>query len=438
MILFIFIYICAQALHDWHTYAEMRSLAAEKLGLKLLDNFLPMGSLDQGLDVLQIMRNIHIFVARFTYNMNMQEFVEFKPDKNSKHLNTIKIQSIASSIRQHGLGMLNTTVNFTYQFLAQQFHIFTEFLYDENIRSPLSKEHRWYRKHKTDADVNNMYPYERAAKFVKDVRKLGVSPDGMSFLDQFRVLITRIGNALGYVRMVRSASMHFCSEAVKFLPELDDTISFEHYSKNGLSLIVDGLEVEAVKEDGTTSTTLSPETIRAGKNLDDVICTLIKNFGEGSDFFKILVAVFQDTLNSETHDHLKYFYAIVPALCISWVDASLQAKDAMAKIVRGASTREMYFTDDGFAMGIAYCLAILKQSGKYASFNWQESVRKFQGEEMSKVQELQRIRAAKEEAIKMKQRRKSSIIGSIMSLGRTKEEEDDTDEQDLQEVRNII
>lgn len=43
-------------------------------------------------------------------------------------------------------------------------------------------------------------------------------------------------------------------------------------------------------------------------------------------------------------------------------------------------------------------------------------------------------RAAKEEAIKLKNKRKSSIIGSIMSLGRTKEEEDDADEQDLQEV----
>jgi WASH complex subunit 7 len=43
-------------LHDWKMYAEMKSLAYEKYNLKLLNNFLPMGSLDQGLDVLQIMR----------------------------------------------------------------------------------------------------------------------------------------------------------------------------------------------------------------------------------------------------------------------------------------------------------------------------------------------------------------------------------------------
>jgi WASH complex subunit 7 len=55
------------ALHDWRTYSDMRSLALEKLGIALMDNFLPMGSLEQGLDVLQIMRNIHVFVARSSF-----------------------------------------------------------------------------------------------------------------------------------------------------------------------------------------------------------------------------------------------------------------------------------------------------------------------------------------------------------------------------------
>ena len=55
-----------------------------------------------------------------------------------------------------------------------------------------------------------MYPYERAFKFVKDIRKLGVNESGKSFLDQFRILITEIGNALGYVRMVRAVGVSVC------------------------------------------------------------------------------------------------------------------------------------------------------------------------------------------------------------------------------------
>jgi hypothetical protein len=62
---------------------------------------------------------------------------------------------------------------------------------------------------------------------------------------------------------------------------------------------------------------------------------------------------------------LTFFFSprcAVPALCISWIDASLLAKDGMYKTTRGV-TKEMYFTDDGFPVGIAYCLAILKQVG---------------------------------------------------------------------------
>ena len=293
------------ALHDWRMYAEMRSVAMEKYDLYLMNNFLPMGSLDQGLDVLQIMRNIHVFVSRFTYNMNMQQFVEFRPDKNSKHLNTIKIQSIAASIRQHGLGVLNTTVNYTYQFLITKFNIFNQFLQDDYIRAHISREHRWFKKHRNDPDVNNCYPYDRALKFVREIRKLGMNENNKSFLDLFRITITEIGNALGYVRMVRSASMYYCSEAVKYLPELDNIISFQDFAGNGKNN-----DNGNGNSDDNIGARFSEETVRAAGNLDDVVNTLIKNFGEGSDYFKVLVNVFQTVLLADDNDHLKTFYII--------------------------------------------------------------------------------------------------------------------------------
>lgn len=378
------------ALHDWRTYSEMRSLAMDKFGLYLMDNFLPMGSLEQGLDVLQIMRNIHIFVSRFTYNINMQEFVEFRPDKNSKHVNTIKIQSIAASIRQHGLGMLNTTVNFTYQFLSQKFRVFSQFLFDEYIRAHLSREHRWFKKHKNDPEVNSQYPYDRAQKFVKEIRKLGVNDTGKTFLDQFRILITEIGNALGYVRMVRSASMFYCAEAVKYLPDFDDVIPFVAYAGTGREATTDEEGVETSAIEGAK---LPAETVRAAENLDETIGCLVKNFGAGSDYFKVLVNVFQSVLLSAEHDkHLKYFYMIIPSLCLSHIDACLVAKDSMYKTARGAAQREMYFTDDGFAMGVAYCLAILKQTRKLEGLHWFETMNKKIKGDMQELKLLQEKR----------------------------------------------
>ncbi len=37
------------------------------------------------------------------------------------------------------------------------------------------------------------YPFERADKFNKGIRKLGINADGLSYLDQFRLLISQIG-----------------------------------------------------------------------------------------------------------------------------------------------------------------------------------------------------------------------------------------------------
>jgi WASH complex subunit 7 len=429
------------ALHDWRTYSDMKCLAFEKFNLVLIDSFLPMGSLDQGLDVLQIMRNIHVFVSRFTYNMNMQQFVEFRPDKSSKHVNTIKIQSIAASIRQHGLGVLNTTVNFTYQFLSQKFHIFSQFLFDDYIRAHLSREHRWYKKHKADPDVNNMYPYDRALKFVRDVRKLGVNEAGKSFLDQFRILITEIGNALGYVRMVRSASMYYCSEAVKFLPEIDDVISFELHAGAGTpppAAPAEGATAEdtPAPQKVVKGAGLSDDTVRAGKNLDSVIKTLVANFSEGSDYFKVLVNVFQSVLLTSEHEHLRTFMMIVPALCISWIEASLLAKDSMYKATRGV-LKEMYFTDDGFAMGLSYCLAILKQTNKCAALHWFDTLHAKHKIDLAQLEQMQAARTLKENKRKEKAKRRSSFFAGMMG-GKKEEEDEEFDEhQDFEEVHSL-
>lgn len=384
------------ALHDWATYAEMRAIALQSYGLELRDNHLPMGSLDVGLDVLRIMQNIDVFVARFSYNLNQQNFVERRPDRGSKNVRCINIQSIASSLRQHGLGVLNTTVNYTYQFLAQKFHVFSQFLYDDYIRSHLSKERRWFRKHR-DQCVGSMYPYERATDLARDIRKLGVGEDGRSFLDHFRVLITEIGNALGYVRMVRSAGAEFCADAARFVPDFD--------------------AAAATARESAADESLSEGTRAASENLASIIETLRLNFAEGRDYFKVLVNVFKKVLlwseGEEDRAHLDNFYTIVPALCVSWVNASLAAKDRMFKQNR---SRDAYYADDGFAVGVAYILAILGQGSRFDSLHWFDTVKTKLLKDEAEYE--RRVAVREEEAkIREKQRRASQSAFSFLTGG---------------------
>ncbi|TMW66090.1 hypothetical protein Poli38472_003855 [Pythium oligandrum] len=390
------------ALHDWKTYGEMRNLANDKYGLTLADNHLPMGSLDQGLDILQIMRNIQIFVARYNYNLNQQFFLERRSDKGSRHLNSINIHSIASSIRTHGMGIMNTTVNFTYQFLTRKFDIFSQFLFDEYIKSYLQREKRWYKKHRDDKNVDNKYPYDRAFQFNKDIRKLGISDSGKTFLDQFRMLITEIGNALGYVRMVRSAGMNYCSNAIKFVPDLNHThFKFEAYAGEGVKELRDEESGDLIDPE-IVGAKLAKESIVAARNLDSVISNLAKNFSENNDYFKVLVKVFQDVASSDGQKHLANFAYIVPALTINFVETMVQAKDLMYKNTR---RRESYFTDDGFAIGIAYILAILDQGEMFDALHWFEGVTlKYQEEEAAYNQKQAERDARKKEQAARKQK----------------------------------
>lgn len=289
---------------------------------------------------------------------------------------------------------------------VERVDVFSQFLFDEYIKSYLQIEQRWYTRERDTPEVDNKYSYGRAFQFNKDIRKLGVSSEGKTFLDQFRLLITEIGNAMGYVRMVRSAGMNYCSNAIKFVPDLNtNQFCFEPHVGTGtpVSEEEEGETKEAGPEDEAGSRDkvihgahLSSDTIAAARNLDAVISNLSKNFSENNDYFKILVKVFQEVMVNETKEkeqrHLANFYQIIPALTINFVETSVQAKDLMYKNSR---RKESYFSDDGFAIGLAYILAILNQGEKLDALHWFDEVAQKYALDEQKFQEKHQEREAR-------------------------------------------
>ncbi|KAK4871515.1 hypothetical protein RN001_015639 [Aquatica leii] len=351
-------------LHDWRTYGEMRRLALLQYGLSTVEDNLPIQTLEQGLDVLEIMRNIQVFVVKYSYNLNNQFFIEEK--STNKHLNTINISHVANSIRTHGIGIMNTTVNFIYQFLQNKFYIFSQFMFDEQIKSRLLKDLKYFSDNKTE-----MYPYERAEKFNTGIKRLGLNAEGLSYLDLFRKLITHIGNAMGYIRMIRSGGRRCLADATCFIPDLK---------------AVNQLNKLLTEEKLTESTKKKIEDFI--KNVNN----LVENFEEATEYFKLLVKVFIPTFQNSQNIHLKNFYIIVPPLTINFVEHLFVSKERLNKKNRSAAV----FTDDGFAIGLAFIIKLLNQSRSLNSLHWFQSVQMKHSQDRKRL-ESQRAAASKDD-----------------------------------------
>lgn len=128
---------------------------------------------------------------------------------------------------------------------------------------------------------------------------------------------------------------------------------------------------------------LSTETLEAAQNLDKAVESLVKNFAEGTEYFKMLVDIFAKEFRSDKNSHLNNFYVMVPPLCINFVEYMISAKDKLSRKNKiGAA-----FTDDGFAMGVAYILKLLDQYHDFDSLHWFRSCKTHYARERKRIQE---------------------------------------------------
>ena len=214
----------------------------------------------------------------------------------TKQIKTIGVNQMVYSIKTHGVGVMGTVVNTFYKFLMKKLNIFNEFLYDDFISNPLLQEQRYYKKKKQE--LMNKYPHERAAKMMKSIKRLGTSKSGTNYLDKFRQLITHIGNALGYVRMIRSAALKDNANLVKYLPEMLQTVKFEQIAAE--------LGIEN-------------ETMEAIKVFDLCVKKLFKQADDAGDYLRMIVQNFEGIGKQENTKHLRLFYLMVPPLTLSFV-----------------------------------------------------------------------------------------------------------------------
>jgi WASH complex subunit 7 len=175
----------------------------------------------------------------------------------------------------------------------------------------------------------------------RNIKRLGTTGKGVTYLDRFRQLITAVGNALGYVRMIRSASLKDNAALFKYIPEIVQNIKFEDVARD--------LDIQG-------------ETIESVKLFDMCIKNLFKQADDAADYLRMIVENFKGITDQENTKHLKLFYLIVPPLTMSYIEHVQKGKERIQTKNKNVGG---FISDDGFPVGVAYLLKILDQSNKF-------------------------------------------------------------------------
>jgi WASH complex subunit 7 len=279
-----------------------------------------------------------------------QSFVQRKAVRGATSLRTLSVKSVSASLKQHGLGVVSLTMDVCSKLLSQKIALLLDFLADDSIKSLLSKELRWINNQRKEG--NNIYPFSRAIEFTQEMKRLlEQSQSNQNGLDWCRSVITETGNILAMARMVRTARRKVLGDEMPFLSPIDVSI-------------VKGKDQRTVK----SGTGVKVRSNAAAEVEENIFAVLNK---PDPDIFQGFASIFKEALLEHEDSFMSGFHCMLPALCLCWMDASLQGKEMMHKknIARGG-----YFTDDGFAVGLAFFLSVADQQKMYDRLNWFKSI----------------------------------------------------------------
>ncbi|KAL4188041.1 hypothetical protein AMTRI_Chr09g21880 [Amborella trichopoda] len=308
----------AMSPYNWKTYTEMKHLAELKYGVVLDGIHLPERSLDLGLDVLDIMRNLHQFAESYMYNISAQVFIErVSSDQGRKTIRIISVDHVASSVATHGLGIIDTVMHSINYFLEEKIASLSEVFQDDHFRSQLLKEYKFW---KNDKGYLDKYPFSRAEELNEATGKKDVEVEELSILEQVCSLLTEIGNVVGFAKILQTGSLRHAR-----------TIS---------------------------------QTSRD-------MCTMLDHkysLSDHANYLSILDNALFKGLQGSEKAHLKQFFLVIPALTINVVDSKVHYKDKVLQ--RGRDAANQTPSDDGFMLGIAYILKLMGQGELFDGLHW--------------------------------------------------------------------
>ena len=352
-------------LNNWQTYQQMRVLAKHKYGLNLHDVYLPNQNLEQGKDILEIIRNLPKFTKNYIHNLHSQIFIEIS--KDSSYINIIGVQQIINSLYTHGKGIINSIINKAFGYISKTVRGLLDIIFDDYILSFIKDEKVFWEANKATIKYN--YPLNRTFDLRQRILNLDENKKNNAITKSIQ-LITQIGNAVALARCIRTALMDYNSQNVNLLTS---------YNINDFNNLIHQISLQVESDPVNSNSHVSPNMLtNTQDSLNDsnqIFCDTInslKQTGENElNYLEVLVTAFGGSLSPEKIPDIDLFAFLLPPLILTFIDTAIKSRDNLAKKNK---TEESYFSDDGFMMGVCYLLKLFGADKKFESLSWFPSV----------------------------------------------------------------
>ncbi|CAL9111779.1 unnamed protein product [Musa textilis] len=331
--------------YDRKIYLEMQLLAGLKYGLLLDDIHYVGNSVAHNIDINEIVQDLHAFVENYSYNIYNQVFIENVPKgQNKKNLRLIGVEDIECSIAIHSLSRICKASDSVSQFLKQMFTILSQLLQDK-FWTGSSKEHIFL---KNDKELTNEYPFWQQPEPRFALGKLALGDIGVSFLEQLQFIMSKIGNALGLMRILQTGSSRHCCNISRFTIDMS-------FAESYLKLGFDG------------------EILTAGRMVDKAIVENYEPDARIKSFSSFITTFIEEHEFSKDHN-MKDLFQMFPSVIINLVNTRVRHKDKL--LVKEHDSGITLYMLDSFLMGIAFSLKVLGQERSFDELNWFACTRK--------------------------------------------------------------
>ncbi|ULU07683.1 hypothetical protein L3Y34_018999 [Caenorhabditis briggsae] len=357
--------------HNAKMYTQMFQLAEMKYGMKMLDTQLPQVGIDESVVLMDLLRNFPHFVANYCLSMQNQMFIE--KSSVAKQLRLIRLEDLGKALRQHGIGIVPTAVNAAYQLIRHKMQTVFSFLAEDTVRHQVLKYLQKMEENETKKSA--MYKVEWAESVVQALGQqnrtkgvLSTTPTPSEFgemtddgstdqihathFDKFRQIITQIGNAISFIRLL-------CQAAEE--NEIDHLELFPSIKKH-----MEDLESSS----GIPS---DKSAYRLG-----LIKNMFERISNQGDFVGLMILEFKslllnNSLSQERIEVLDYFHGVLPALFLSQMNYSTAHENRIKKVFALNQHRNLVVCDDGLGAGCAFLLHVMDGWDAYDNLNWFES-----------------------------------------------------------------